>query len=1409
MFPWKRFWCPRSGSLNLADGGYLVDPDADHGAIFNPDVVGFEKLVDIPCLALLGEPGIGKSTALEVQRAVVEQGIADAGNAVLWIDLKEFGDESRLIRAVFESPEFSNWLRGTYSLHLFLDSLDECRLQLPYASAALLAQLRKVQMHIPRLRLRIACRTAEWPSQLEAELPKVWGEDSVSTHELVPLRRVDVKLAAESSGIDPEDFLEEIDRLEAVPLAIKPVTLNFLLKTYQRDGRFPSTQVALYDEGCKLLCAESSASRRDAGQIGTISAAQRQLLAARIAAGLAFCGKSAIFTGSNPADARPDDLLLTELEGAEEAVSGLSIPAAEVQVREVLATGLFSGRGSHRLGFAHQTYAEFLAARFLVTRAFEPRKILTLLRHADDNEGRVVPQLHEVAAWVASMQPDVFGAIMATDPQVLLRSDVAKTDNRDKASLVASLLSMLDAERLVDFEWELRLQYSKLNHPKLAGQLAPYIRDRAKNIMVRRVAIDIAEACNVQSLQGVLADVALDATDSIHICVQAGYGVARIGDERTRSRLKPLALGPGTQDPDDELKGVGLQAVWPGLINARDLFASITMPKHPSLHGAYAGFLDRKVVPGLEHNDLAVALEWVSSMPRRFGLPHSITSLMAEIIAMASQHLDDPIVLRAFAGVALSRIRCHDDLIDEHESKKEIELLFKDDDRRHELVKVMLGMMPDFDKHGVSFVYGRFQLVRGSDLSWLIASLRSETGGDMRHNLAKLAKYVFDYNDPAHLEEILSAVRENEELQTEFKGVLAPVFLDSPEAQEMKQRFLEAEQYRRERRPRPKLAPPPKSRIEACLTRFEGGDVDAWWLLCLEMTLKDTSTHYEHEYEPDLRSLPGWEDASVETRTQIVAAAKRYVLEADPQEARWAGKGEPHRPAMAGLKALLLLRSESPSTLDSFPVDVWARWALAVVAYPSMGNDDEPTLSLVKQTYERAPEAMVTAVLREIEHDNSQGDYLPVLQRIERCWDQRLCAAMLIKAQDEALKPRCFGDLLHRLLKHGCVGAREFAATLVVLPVPIEASARTRVRTAASGLLSAADHAGWEAVWPVVQADAEFGRELLLELAYRSGDRHSAKFAARLSPDDAADLYVWLSRQFPHAEDPDHRGEGAYSVGPREQIADFRNAILRSLKQRGSIEACNAIQRIAGDLPHLEWMKWELHEAKQVTRRQTWRPLKPDEFMELVRQPNSALVQSSSQLLDLLVDSLGRFEAKLQGETPLAFTLWDEISKGVFRPKNEAHLADAIKGYLEDDIGRRGVISLREVEIRRGERHGSGKPKGERTDIHVTGVVPGLIRGTFDQVRVIIEVKGCWNPELMTAMKSQLLDRYLKDNRCQNGLYLVTWHNCQQWDPSDPRRKKEPTGAIHELRDNLVNEASSLSISGGKVKSVVINAALR
>src|SRR5436309_3081915 len=128
-YNWNRYWFPRGGTIRLHDSGYMYPPDAEWGHIYNPNLVSFDDISTKPCLALLGEPGLGKTHTVKAAYKAGKVRIEAAGEQALWLDLRAFGTDVGLINGLFGSELFLSWLEGGYRLHLFLDSLDECRLR--------------------------------------------------------------------------------------------------------------------------------------------------------------------------------------------------------------------------------------------------------------------------------------------------------------------------------------------------------------------------------------------------------------------------------------------------------------------------------------------------------------------------------------------------------------------------------------------------------------------------------------------------------------------------------------------------------------------------------------------------------------------------------------------------------------------------------------------------------------------------------------------------------------------------------------------------------------------------------------------------------------------------------------------------------------------------------------------------------------------------------------------------------------------------------------------------------------------------------------------------------------------------------------------------------------------------------
>jgi hypothetical protein len=234
--------------------------------------------------------------------------------------------------------------------------------------------------------------------------------------------------------------------------------------------------------------------------------------------------------------------------------------------------------------------------------------------------------------------------------------------------------------------------------------------------------------------------------------------------------------------------------------------------------------------------------------------------------------------------------------------------------------------------------------------------------------------------------------------------------------------------------------------------------------------------------------------------------------------------------------------------------------------------------------------------------------------------------------------------------------------------------------------------------------------------------------------------------------------------------------------------------------PQYRWLGRQLEEAKQLARAATWQPVSPKELLALAFDSDRRFVETPEQLVKAVLGSLARLQAQLRDELPAVNELWND-EKGEFWPKDELALSDHIARHLRDDLSERGIIVNREVQIRRGR----GGSTGQITDIHVDATVQGRKRCTYERTSVIVEVKGNWHRELDSAMQTQLRDRYLKDNSCKNGIYLVGWFACDRWRDADGRKKDCPHILATEAQRQFSQQAADLSEGGYLIRAYVLD----
>lgn len=1359
----ERFWCPRDGAYALDDHGFLRDPDATwFGAqSANPGVVRTDDLGEHRCLVLLGEPGAGKSTAVAAGNRLVASGVP-----VLSFDLSAYGSEDRLVREVFDDPSIVAWSARSGDLCLVLDSLDEVRARVPHVGAVIADRVRRLPYD--RLFLRIACRTADWPAGLEQSLKELFG--AVAVLEILPLRAVDVPVIA-AAWCDPSRLLDEVVQAGAGPLAARPLTLRFLARSFGESGTLPEHGAALYAAGVRSLCAEPSIARRDAGLGGGLPLDQRVAVARRIAAATVFGGASALWTGPE-VDAGGEDVAVERLAGGAEPTP---VGRAEVTVPAVLEaarTGLFTGRGGQRLGWAHATFADFLAADWVVANDLSATQARPLFLGPD---GRCWPQTRLAATWAVAIAPDRFEFLTAADPEAF-QGEVELPGDGLRAAVIDGLFSI--AGTLTAARWE--RSYRGFRHRDVAEQIRRHLYDTDSDR--RRLAFELADECAAVELRDDLAAIAIDITADTQDRVSASWALSRLPDHHRTAALRPLALEAAARgdDPADELKGVALLASWPQAISNAEVFSVLTPRQRRNLLGSYAMFLDR-FREGIGEPDVDAGLQWLLGDLNGPADDHVLGSVANRVLTLAATRPEDRLVVDAFAQIVLGRVESYD-----HDG-----LMFEDfrhDERRDPLAHPVLRravatavLAADPTDRVVHRLFGdgpySLGVVRADDLVWLV-DLYAEVNTEMRGAVRSLFEWTYNVDNPEHRDLVLGMSPEHPLYVDLVHAWVDAVALDSPEAEEMRRSWAV---YRRPRRVNPQ-SDDVDERIEDLLERFDKGEAMGFWHSTRLLTVSPGSKHYGAEFDPNVVGMPRWPTLSESLRERLVDAAERYLCACPCQPDQWLSKPEiQFHPAEAGYRAMVLLLKVAPDRLHRLPASVWIEWAPVLASWPTAavnGATWDDKRKLLELAGPQVRGAARVALLARVDAAVSAGQRPWASNEASYLWDDTVAAHYLSLARSAKAEPR--EEIVSSLASHDFELVR--GLLLQWLEDPSDAD---RHRLAAGALIDRDLVRSWPAVKAALDTDLGFAEQVLGQvLTHRGGERIDDVRATVL-----ADIYLWLRERFPPESDPQF--DDAHFVGPREQIGRWRDTLLRRLRDQGSPEAVDAVGAIVEALPNDRWLARELATAEAALRRNQWTPTLLPQLLQLAGDRRSVLVHDMDALQAAVANALEDVQTRLTGATPQSHYLWDTHAG---RPKSEDEISDYLANELTRALTVRGAIVNREVQIRRNRPSGIG----ERTDLLVDAALVGG-PGT-GRLSLPVEVKGAWNADLRTAMREQLVERYMHDIATSHGMYVVAWPDLGSWtDATDKRRPMLASLDRETVETELAEQASVLTRDGVRV----------
>jgi len=326
-------------------------------------------LRDLPFVVLLGEPGIGKSTALKSEAA----------------------KENAPVLTVRELMTGSTAAPGAM---LYLDALDEYRTDGGAEDKVHTLAHALIRLDAPRWRL--TCRSEDWRKAADmAPMSKASAGNRIVVAQLLPLDHEEAEQILSALGEpEPAQFLKSAESFGATGFIETPLGLKLLQQAVAGGGAWPESRFQLFAAATRNLAFERSAvrnvtSRRSIDQI--LAAASETFLV------LLVSGARAIWRSNNEPPPADDDRAYVTSDD-------LSIDRDLLD--DMFDTPLFRGEGE-AFEPMHRTVAEFLAGRALAVavRGSQSRAALSIDRTLALISGRdraPPTELRGLFAWFAA-----------------------------------------------------------------------------------------------------------------------------------------------------------------------------------------------------------------------------------------------------------------------------------------------------------------------------------------------------------------------------------------------------------------------------------------------------------------------------------------------------------------------------------------------------------------------------------------------------------------------------------------------------------------------------------------------------------------------------------------------------------------------------------------------------------------------------------------------------------------------------------------------------------------------------------------------------------------------------------------------------------------------------------------------
>ena len=1325
----------RDTRFSLFDGrlldaaGFLVDSN-----LFK-ELKSFDEITKAGHTIIVAEGGMGKSYVLQ-QFCKAQQG----QSRITRLDLVScVNDVQGLKDAVTDAS-----LNKDY---LFLDGLDEA-LDLVGLLARILQDVGN------RVHVVIASRGIPQLKSLSDQLQ--WPMFS-----LLPYSRENVQELCLAADVEYDTFIRTVDRQNLGAICSKPLGCRMLILEYRKTALKGFTTEKLWRTSLESLCAENQESEtREYVHDRPIVTVEEGIRIATIAAlALKLSGNALLSRISDkpPTAGSVDSSCLFSNRDDRKAFNALLLRALF----------LYVDKDCYR--FTHSSYEDFLAAQG-VMEYLEEKEWSRIVFSSD---GMPYPQWEGVIPWLAARCEEILEKTKRSRPDLLLGTD-ALVKQLGADEICQAILEHADqVSSSVRESPSVQSRYYALNTDKCA-QVIRKILKTATSDEVIDTAIDIISRARLSSVADVLVEIFCDEARSRSLRISAGYTLVELANNSQRRMCKKVLQGPMA----DDLKGIVARMTWPNLMSVEELIALLDS-KHGKGTDSFSNWLEYGgFVASLSHlnsKDKFKLLEWaVAGIKERDSVLDCIGDARRAVFLHCWKEERSPKFLPLLAkGImaydATFQSPFQNDDSDWHDSNHifSVQDFCNDFLRRREIARLIVekSLFP------VDTVCSWWiRLLQSDDGDFVLTSLRTTSNPTSKERWAKCLLYMgyMQLPEKAQLWDQL-----HQEFPTVFtcnsEETLSESRKRENELAKMRLRFAH-DQEKREKKNKCILSQNVAWAHEVLQKGSAIGKFVPLANVLIQQMQGDSAASFF-----DYRTSTLWVSLSEDERRNLLESAYDFLVKS---KGPWSGSQKSY-PIYS--QALCLLFACGRDLLDQMSVKAWKKVAPELLHY--LFEDFELIPSTILHFKEKHPRACLNVLLNYYKQQFRANDFWEIQKGRRFLSDTEFIRLLRLLDEDnlsDDLKYTLYGKFMKA--DYGlaaCYVKNKYAS------VPLR---NLEPRTIGCVLLAAPTR------FP------EFQRELTSDVAWgmhwaetllSEETPHQARMAyllPRLSIRDLTEFYSWLNIHFPPEKAPFH--EGVFTPDATDNLYDFKSFVFKELMSRVEPEAVSAIEDLQRRFPNGNWF----HDCALRLRNQLVGTKCPTFSMNTVcklleNKKRMQVIHCADDLLQVIMDSLGRYQVYLTGvDAPQGRFLWNE-HKGYVTHKNEEDVSDHLKAFLSKDLP--SIVSNREVQLNRGRKG----QKGSRTDIWIDAFADNMPK----HLRLCIEVKGSWNQEVKTAFKTQLVEKYMDEGGANAGIFLVGWFE------SEREKKKTRIGKKDKIAQLLEEQEQGLVEKGYKVKHVILD----